>query len=131
MLVAMGFTANAAKRALGKYQDNLEAASNWIMENMDNYEINKPLDEEKPQTAPSFNQDALNQILEFGFSLEQAQVALLKNVLPLLFSSTTHRRQLSGCAVSMVTFPPSSLSFLPVRSSNRKSTRNQPTWTTN
>lgn len=43
MLVAMGFTANAAKRALIKYQDNLEAASNWIMENMDNYEINKPL----------------------------------------------------------------------------------------
>lgn len=43
MLVAMGFTANAAKRALIKYDDNLEAASNWIMENMDNFEINKPL----------------------------------------------------------------------------------------
>jgi uncharacterized UBP type Zn finger protein len=30
-LVSMGFTANAAKRALIKNKDNLEAASNWIM----------------------------------------------------------------------------------------------------
>ena len=37
MLMAMGFSANAAKRGLIKYNDNLEAASNWIMENMDNY----------------------------------------------------------------------------------------------
>lgn len=44
MLTMMGFNVNAAKRALIKYNDNLEAASNWIMENMDNYEINKPLE---------------------------------------------------------------------------------------
>jgi uncharacterized UBP type Zn finger protein len=31
MLEAMGFTVNASKRALIKYNDNLEAASNWIM----------------------------------------------------------------------------------------------------
>lgn len=78
----MGFTANAAKRALIKHQDNLEAASNWIMENMDNYEINKPLEEDNAPPAPTFNQEAVNQILDFGFSLEQAQVALLKNVHP-------------------------------------------------
>jgi ubiquitin carboxyl-terminal hydrolase 5/13 len=77
----MGFTANAAKRGLIKYSDNLEAASNWIMENIDNYEINKPLEEEKPQQkAAAFSQDAINQILDFGFSVEQAKVALLKNV---------------------------------------------------
>jgi ubiquitin carboxyl-terminal hydrolase 5/13 len=81
MLVGMGFTANAAKRGLIKYSDNLEAASNWIMENIDNYEINKPLEEEKPQQkAAAFSQDAINQILDFGFSVEQAKVALLKNV---------------------------------------------------
>lgn len=36
LLMAMGFSGNAAKRALGKHKDNIEAASNWIMENMDN-----------------------------------------------------------------------------------------------
>lgn len=57
MLVAMGFSANAAKRGLIKYNDNLEAASNWIMENIDNYEINKPLEEEKPKSkAVSFSE---------------------------------------------------------------------------
>lgn len=81
MLEAMGFTANAAKRALIKYNDNLEAASNWIMENMDNYEINLPLEEASKPSAQTFNQDDINQILDFGFSEEQAKVALLKNVI--------------------------------------------------
>lgn len=81
MLAAMGFTANAAKRGLIKYKNDLEAASNWIMENMDNYEINLPLEEESKPKAPSFSQDAVNQIMDFGFSLEQAKVALLKNVI--------------------------------------------------
>lgn len=79
MLAAMGFTANAAKRGLIKYKNDLEAASNWIMENMDNYEINLPLEEESKPKAPSFSQDAVNQIMDFGFSPEQAKVALLKN----------------------------------------------------
>jgi uncharacterized UBP type Zn finger protein len=48
MLVGMGFSENAAKRALIQAKDNLEAASNWIMENMDNYEINKAIEEEAP-----------------------------------------------------------------------------------
>jgi uncharacterized UBP type Zn finger protein len=39
----MGFTANAAKRALIKNKDNLEAATNWIMENMGDDSINAPI----------------------------------------------------------------------------------------
>lgn len=43
----MGFSENAAKRALIETKDNLEAATNWIMENMDNYAINDPIEEPK------------------------------------------------------------------------------------
>jgi uncharacterized UBP type Zn finger protein len=40
----MGFSENAAKRALIQSKDNLEAASNWIMENMDSPTINDPIE---------------------------------------------------------------------------------------
>jgi uncharacterized UBP type Zn finger protein len=43
-LVNMGFTANAAKRALISSKDNLEGATNWIMERMDDDSINAPLE---------------------------------------------------------------------------------------
>lgn len=51
------------------------------MENMDNYEINLPLEEVKKSSAQTFNQDDINQILDFGFSEEQAKIALVKNVI--------------------------------------------------
>lgn len=131
MLVAMGFTANASKRALIKYQDNLEAASNWIMENMDNYEINKPFEEEQAPMAPSFNQEAVNQILDFGFSLEQAQVALLKNVRLFLVRNIVLRPQWSGYAATMATCPPSCTFFLQERNPNKHIiTSTQRMWTT-
>jgi uncharacterized UBP type Zn finger protein len=79
MLVAMGFTENAAKRSLIHTKDNLEAASNWLMENIENYEINKALEEEKPKQV-QINLDAVANILDLGFSEEQAKVALLQNV---------------------------------------------------
>lgn len=103
MLAAMGFTANAAKRGLIKYKNDLEAASNWIMENMDNYEINLPLEEESKPKAPSFSQDAVNQIMDFGFSPEQAKVALLKNVTTHLLRSTVQRQLLNGFATTTET----------------------------
>ena len=51
------------------------------MENMDNYEINLPLEEANKPSAQTFNQDDITQILDFGFSEEQAKIALLKNVI--------------------------------------------------
>lgn len=44
MLVMMGFSENASKRALSKTKNNLEDASNWIMEHMDDPSINNPLE---------------------------------------------------------------------------------------
>ena len=43
-LINMGFSENAAKRALIKNKDNLEGATNWIMENMGNDSINAPIE---------------------------------------------------------------------------------------
>ena len=50
----MGFSENAAKRALIETKDNLEDATNWIMENMDNYAINDPIEEPKAEGKASF-----------------------------------------------------------------------------
>ena len=44
--MGMGFSANAAKRALIQSKDNLEGALNWIMEKMGDDSINAPLEEE-------------------------------------------------------------------------------------
>ena len=41
-LTDMGFSVNAAKKALIFSKDNLENASMWIMENMDDPSINDP-----------------------------------------------------------------------------------------
>lgn len=53
-LVNMGFSENAAKRALIETKDNLEAATNWIMENMDNFAINDPIEEPKAEGKAKF-----------------------------------------------------------------------------
>lgn len=66
-LVNMGFSENAAKRALIHSKDNLEGATNWIMENMDNYAINDPIEEPKNEGKASIDPAAMSQIMELGF----------------------------------------------------------------
>lgn len=43
MLEGMGYSRNAGVRALTNTKDNIEAALNWLMDNMDNDNINAPL----------------------------------------------------------------------------------------
>lgn len=61
-LVEMGFSENAAKRALIKTKDNLEAATMWIMENMDDPTLHDPIEEEPPKTS-GVNFDLIPKIL--------------------------------------------------------------------
>lgn len=44
-IVEFGFSANAAKRALAACGNNVEAATNWIMTNMDDPSIDAPFEE--------------------------------------------------------------------------------------
>lgn len=74
----MGFTPNAAKRALIQTKDNLEAATMWIMENMDNPNINDPVEEES--SAAGFNAELIAKIMDLGFDETQAKIALIQNV---------------------------------------------------
>lgn len=76
----MGYTRNAAIRALTAQKDNAEAAIMWIMENMDNPSLNDPIEEES-SSGPSVDAGALAQVIEMGFEEFQAKIALIKHVL--------------------------------------------------
>lgn len=74
----MGFSRNAAIRALTNNQDNVENASLWIYEHLEDADINSPLPKkEKQAQAPP---DLVSQIMDFGYTPEQAQVSLLAHV---------------------------------------------------
>ena len=98
----MGFSANAAKRALIKNKDNLEGATNWIMENMGDQSINAPL-EEQSKGSKGPDPASINALLDFGFDETQAKVALLKNVKVFLFRETVCKLLQNGCSQLMET----------------------------
>ncbi len=75
--MAMGYSSNAAKRALIETKDNLEAAINYIMENMDK-NLDAPLEEKGAQQADPLS---VTQVCDMGFTEEQAQIALIKFVI--------------------------------------------------
>ena len=80
MLTGMGFSDNAAKRALIEKKDDVEAASNWLMENIDNPAINLPLEEDKEEGAGAVDPGLIAAVMDLGFDDRQAKIALLKNV---------------------------------------------------
>ena len=80
MITDMGYTRNAAIRALIAQKDNLEGAIMWIMENMDSPTLNDPIEEEQ-SSGPNVDPGALAQVIEMGFEEFQAKVALIKHVI--------------------------------------------------
>jgi uncharacterized UBP type Zn finger protein len=90
----MGFTPNAAKRALIHTKDNLEAATMWIMENMDSPNLNDPLEEDS--SATGFNTELIAKIMDLGFDETQAKTALIQNVHNGLLRRTMLRLHYSG-----------------------------------
>ena len=65
-IMTMGFSANAAARALIANQDNVEVACSWLYEHIDDANINEPLTKPSKSNAPP--SDLVNQILDFGFT---------------------------------------------------------------
>ena len=86
-LMGFGNTRNASIRALIENNGNVEAACNWIFENMDK-DLNAPIEEESEEA--SVDQGAVAQVMEMGFEETQAKVALIKNVLCLIFLEIQH-----------------------------------------
>lgn len=82
MLMSMGFSANACKRALIQTKNDVEAASIWIMQNLDSADLNSPLPEEKEE-GPVVNMELVGKVMQFGFDETQAKIALIQNVVML------------------------------------------------
>ena len=74
-LQTMGFSRQACVRACLATGSNLENASNWLMEHLDDADLNETL---SPSTSTSVNVDAgaLGTLLEMGISEELARRAL-------------------------------------------------------
>lgn len=81
MLMDMGHSRNACIRALVEQHGNVEAACNWIFENMDNPNINDPMPEENEGAGVQVDAAAVAQVMEMGFEENQAKIALIKNVI--------------------------------------------------
>lgn len=64
----MGFGVNAAKRALTETANDLEAAQNWILTNMDNPDIDAPFG--APVGVPTVPQYLIDELTSMGFSAE-------------------------------------------------------------
>jgi len=77
-LTEMGFHANAARRAVVESGNSgSEAATNWIMQHMDDANLNDPLDVPNgSDTAFIPNEEAVQSIEGMGFTSVQAKKAL-------------------------------------------------------
>ena len=84
-----GNTRNASIRALIENNGNVEAACNWIFENMDK-DLNAPIEEDKEEGGVAVDQEAVAQVMEMGFEETQAKVALIKNVQFIIFLEIQH-----------------------------------------
>jgi ubiquitin carboxyl-terminal hydrolase 5/13 len=81
-LMMMGFSDNACKRAVRAVgSSGVEAASNWLMEHMDDADFNSPLEEQEgaaPQGGDNtVSPEAIANVAMLGFTDEQAKAALL------------------------------------------------------
>lgn len=81
----MGFSLESSKRAAYNTREanNSEAAVNWAMVHMDDADFNTPfvLPSSAPKTKPAatnktYDEEAINSIVSFGFTRSQAQKAL-------------------------------------------------------
>ena len=77
-LVEFGFSENAAKRATIAVKNNsVEAATNWIMEHMEDIDLNDPLPSEQSSSSPaSINAEHLATLLSFGIDENHAKAGL-------------------------------------------------------
>ena len=66
----------------------MEAACNWIFENMDK-DLSAPI-EEDDQGEVQVDPAAVAQVMEMGFQDNQAKIALIKNVIFLLWVEIEH-----------------------------------------
>jgi ubiquitin carboxyl-terminal hydrolase 5/13 len=76
----LGFSRNAAIRALSKNQNNVEVACGWLYEHLDDADLNDPVQPKTKtkQTGPP--KDLIDQVTSMGFSDQQAIVTLMKYV---------------------------------------------------
>ena len=78
-LISMGFTENACKRAaLATGNSDPEAAMNWLLEHMEDPNLNDAIVSGAPVASSAFtpDSDAVTMILSMGYSNEQATAAL-------------------------------------------------------
>ncbi|CAD7697819.1 unnamed protein product [Ostreobium quekettii] len=78
-LVSMGFSENACKRAvLQNNNGGVEACTEWILNHMDDPDLNEPLPEERStQRAAEPLQESIQMLSSMGFDAQSAKAALL------------------------------------------------------
>nr|CDS26082.1 ubiquitin carboxyl terminal hydrolase 5 [Hymenolepis microstoma] len=79
LLQTMGFSRNACVRACMAMNSNVEEASNWLMEHIEDSNLNDPIQNfDAPSSVDCLSVDpgALNMLLEMGIAKELAQRAL-------------------------------------------------------
>jgi ubiquitin carboxyl-terminal hydrolase 5/13 len=75
-LQMMGFGENRAKRALLEKGNNVEEATNWLFEKMDDPSLDEPLPTAKKQGGAAVSQEVIDMITMMGFTDAQARYAL-------------------------------------------------------
>jgi ubiquitin carboxyl-terminal hydrolase 5/13 len=80
MLTDMGFSRNAAMRALSATQNNVEAACGWIYEHIDDKDLNDPLPKKSAKAAQGPPEHLIAQVTDMGFTAHQAKAVLKKYV---------------------------------------------------
>lgn len=75
-LLMMGFGENRAKRALIEKGNNVEEATNWLFEKMDDPALDAPLPSKKKAGGAQISQEILDMITGMGFTEAQARFAL-------------------------------------------------------
>lgn len=66
LICEMGFSKNAAIRALSNNQDNVGNASNWLYEHLEDTDLNEPFT--KPNSQHKVPQELILQLQDFGYS---------------------------------------------------------------
>jgi ubiquitin carboxyl-terminal hydrolase 5/13 len=73
MIESMGFPQNRAIKALHATGNDAEAATMWLMEHMEDPDIDQPLPSSKPKQV---DQNSLSMLMSMGFSAPQARQAM-------------------------------------------------------
>ncbi|KAH6581014.1 hypothetical protein BASA61_009275 [Batrachochytrium salamandrivorans] len=76
-LMSMGFPETRCKRSLMKTNNQgIDVAMNWLMEHMDDTDIDDPIHSETRSAAPAASEGDILQLMDMGFTLPQAKRAL-------------------------------------------------------